>query len=86
MEGLFIAFAGAGAASSAITVGASPYAYTAALGGTVAVSAGTVSAITLTRSGLVIATGITSGLIPVRNGDIVTVTYTAAPTMVFIPA
>ena len=85
-DGLFVAFAGTPAASSAITVGASPFAYTATTGGTVAISAGTVSAVTLTRASTVIATGVLAGLIPVRNGDIVTVTYTAAPTMVFIPA
>ena len=84
-DGLFVAFAGTPAASSAITVGASPFAYTATTGGTVAISAGTVTAVTLTRASTVIATGVLAGLIPVRNGDIVTVTYTAAPTMVFTP-
>ena len=75
----------AGAAVSALTVGASPYAYTAASRGSVAVSGGTVSALTITRGGVVVPTGEVAGMVPVMNGDIVTVTYTAAPTMNFIP-
>lgn len=74
-----------GAAVSALTVGTSPYAYTASLRGSVAVSGGTVSAVTITRGGVVVPTGALAGMFPVMNGDIVTVTYSAAPTMNFIP-
>jgi hypothetical protein len=77
---------GGNAPIAAITVGASPYAYTAAAAGTVVVSGGTVSAITLKRGApAAISVGETSGVIPVSAGDIVTVTYSAAPTMSFVP-
>jgi hypothetical protein len=72
------------AKESSITVGASPFAYTAQNNGHVVVTGGTVSAISLTRVS-VHATGLTAGLVPVGNKDVVTVTYSAAPTMTFIP-
>lgn len=75
----------AGANVSSITVGASPYAYTASVRGSVAISGGSVSDITLTRNGTVVPTGLTSGMVSVMNGDVVTVTYTTAPTMNFVP-
>ena len=83
-EGLFIAFAGVGASIQAITVGASPYTYTATTGGTLAVTAGTVTGVTLTRAGVTAAVAV--GNIPVRNGDAIAITYTLAPTVSFIPA
>ena len=71
---------------AAITVTASPFAYTAAAAGTVVVSGGTVSAITLKRGApAAIAVGETSGVIPVSAGDIVTTTYSVLPTMSFVP-
>ena len=69
-----------------VTVGASPYAYTATTKGRVVTSGGTVSAITLTRgSAGAINMGVTAGSVAVDAGDIVTVTYSAAPTINFIP-
>ena len=82
-EGLFIAFVGTGAAIQAVTVGISPYTYTATTGGTLAVTAGTVTGVTLTRAGVTAAVAV--GNIPVRNGDAVAITYTAVPTVSFIP-
>lgn len=77
---------GATGAIASITVGASPYAYTAPAAGTVVVSGGTVSAITLKRgTPAAISVGETAGVIPVSAGDIVTTTYSAAPTMSFVP-
>ena len=70
---------------SAITVSASPFAYTAQSNGNVLVTGGTVSAISLTRVSAH-ATGLTAGFIPVDNKDIVTVTYSSLPTMTFIPS
>ncbi|HUN00399.1 MAG TPA: hypothetical protein PLI96_07945 [Halothiobacillus sp.] len=72
-------------AASSVTVTASPFAYTASQLGTVYVSGGTVSAITLTRRGVIIPTGVTSGAIGVATGDIVTITYSAAPTVNYVP-
>jgi hypothetical protein len=68
-----------------VTVGASPFIYTASFSGSVAITGGTVSAIALIRQGASIATGLTTGLIPVSRRDQVQVTYTALPTMTFIP-
>jgi hypothetical protein len=71
--------------AKSITPGASPYVYTAAFDGTVAVTGGTVSAITITRQGTSVATGITTGLIPLSRLDQLQVTYSVAPTMTFLP-
>ncbi|KVD81920.1 hypothetical protein WS62_23475 [Burkholderia sp. ABCPW 14] len=77
---------GAAGAIAALTVGASPFAYTAQAAGTVVISGGTVSAVTLKRgSPAAISVGETAGVVPVSAGDIVTVTYTVAPTMDFVP-
>lgn len=72
-------------AIAAITVGASPFSYTAPAAGTVFVTGGTDSALQLTRGATTIATGFTDGPVPVSAGDIVKVTYSAAPTMNFVP-
>lgn len=74
--------AAAGLAPSSITVGASPFAYTSLSSGSVSVTGGTVSQITLTRNAIVVWTGaVASGVVPVCATDIVAVTYSAAPTM-----
>jgi hypothetical protein len=69
---------------SSITVTASPFSYTAQSNGSVLVTGGTVSAISLIRSSTYV-TGLTSGLFPVSNKDVLKVTYTGLPTMVFFP-
>ncbi|MGS0981013.1 hypothetical protein [Burkholderia glumae] len=70
----------------AVTVGASPFAYTAPAAGTVLIVGGTVSAVTLKRgTASAVSVGATAGSVPVSAGDIVTVTYSAAPTMSFVP-
>lgn len=74
-----------GGAFVALTVGASPFAYTAPSRGAVMVSGGTVSAITITRNGAVAPSGATAGSVLVCAGDIVTITWTAAPTCTFVP-
>lgn len=68
-----------------VTVGASPFSYTAAFDGTVVVTGGTVSAISLTRQGTSVATGITTGLFPLSRLDIIQVTYSGLPVMTFLP-
>ena len=67
------------------TVGASPFSYTAVTNGSVVVSGGTVSSLVLQRGTVAISLGITSGIIPVTQGDIVIITYTVLPTVSFIP-
>ena len=70
---------------ASITVTASPFTYTAPFAGNVAVTGGTVSAITLIRQSTSVATGLTVGLISVSRGDQVQVTYSVTPTLTFIP-
>lgn len=69
--------------SSVVATG-SPFSYTTTQGGNLLVVGGTVSQITIKRD-QVYVTGLTSGFIPVSNGDVVTITYTVAPTLVFFP-
>lgn len=71
------------AAEVTLTPGASPYAFTAPQKGFMIVRGGTVSAVQFTRSTTTL-TGQTSGIFPLSQGDILTVTYTGLPTMVFV--
>jgi hypothetical protein len=68
-----------------VTLSASPFGYTAPFSGAVSVTGGTVSSITVGRQGTTVATGQTSGIFPLSRLDVLTVTYSAAPTMVFLP-
>jgi hypothetical protein len=69
-----------------LTVGASPYSFTAPMKGFIVVSGGTVSKITFSRlTGTAWTTGQTQGCIPVAQNDAVSVTYTVKPTVVFVP-
>ena len=73
------------AASAAVTVGASPFAYTAPSAGSVCVSGGAITSVTLARGGVTVYTsGLAADQVVVRTGDVVTVTYTTAPTMYFL--
>jgi hypothetical protein len=68
------------------TVGASPVALTAPGNGSFIVSGGTVTAITLTRgAAAAVNLGSLGGSYSVLAGDILTVTYSAAPSVVFLP-
>lgn len=68
-----------------LTVGASPFAYTAKEPGNVIVKGGTVTGLFITRGSIVVdITG--AVIVPVAVEDIVTVTYSVLPTMKFIPA
>lgn len=64
----------------AISVGASPFTYTASFNGWVRITGGTVSNITLTRTSGYTVTG---DIFPVSRGDSLTVTYSGLPTMIF---
>ena len=72
-------------AISTETVGASPWTYTAGIDGNLLIKIGTVSQIDLIRGGT-FTTGLTAGFIPLAPGDQCTVTYTAVPTVYFIPS
>jgi hypothetical protein len=67
-----------------VAVGGSPFMYTAPVKGFVILTGGTVTAVQFTRAQTTL-TGQTSGLFPLNQGDILTVTYSGLPTMVFVP-
>lgn len=64
------------------TLAGSPFAYKADQPGQMIITGGTISALTLTRGAASIA--VTSPVY-LSVGDIVTVTYTVAPTVTFVP-
>jgi hypothetical protein len=69
-----------------LAVGPSPFAYTAPSGGTLSVHGGTVSLITISRARVSgVNVGFTSGSVSVAANDVVTITYSVAPTVNFIP-
>ena len=71
-------------APASITVGASPFAYTAPTSGNVCISRSATN-VTLARNGTTVYTStLGSDQVVVRKGDVVTVTYTTAPTMYFL--
>lgn len=70
---------------AAITVGASPFTYTAPFAGAVTVTSGTVSVISIIRQGTTVATGAVAGVFPVSRLDQIQVTYSVTPTMRFLP-
>lgn len=71
---------------AAVTPGASPYTYTAAAAGSVVITGGTVSNIQLKRGATTITIATATGaVVPVSAGDQVITTYSAAPTMNFVP-
>lgn len=72
------------AAESVLTLGASPYAYTATGKGFVIIRSGTVSAVQFTRSSTTL-TGQTSGIFPLSQGDTLTITYSVLPTVTWVP-
>lgn len=85
LQRFFNALVSSAAPIQTVTLTASPYTYRAGSAGSLAVAGGTVSAITVTRNNTTAATGITAGLIPVANGDLVTIAYSAPPNVQFIP-
>jgi len=70
------------------TVGASPWTFTNSNLSAVSMSiaGGTVSSISVSRNGqAAYATGLTNGMIDLKPGDAMTVTYTTVPTVTMIP-
>ena len=81
----YAAIGGSVAAGATITVPATGVGYTAPVKSTIWSVVGTVTAITITRGGVVWTTGVLAGPIPVSAGDVVTWTYTVAPTAFYLP-
>jgi hypothetical protein len=70
-----------------LTVGASPWQYTAPARGALALAGGTVSIIAVNRGAFSMNTGVTSGMVQVSAGDLVIVSYSVVPSSVyFLPA
>lgn len=66
-----------------VSPGPSPWTYEATTIGNLSVQGGTVSSKVLTRGS--VSVSMTGTLLPMAAGDTVTVTYTVAPTVNFIP-
>lgn len=81
----FQSLVGPGQPITSITVGASPSSFTANENGNFVVTGGTVSNIQITRGTTTIAVGFNSGMIAVKQNDIMIVTWTVLPTISFIP-
>lgn len=69
-----------------ITVGTSPYTYSAPVKGSVIINAGTVSSVQFSRDGATFYTiGQTAGMFTLNAADRLIVTYTVKPTMTLVP-
>lgn len=71
--------------AAAVSLTGSPFDYASTADGLVVVVGGVVSAIAYGRNGAYTTLGVTSGMVPVKAGDVVRITYTVAPTVNFIP-
>lgn len=65
---------------TAVTVGASPFSYVAPADGVLSIVGGTVSALAYIRQSTTVMLPLT-GLVPVKKGDSVRITYSAVPTV-----
>jgi hypothetical protein len=81
----FERLSGKGPASVAKTLGVSPAVLGFTVSGFITVSGGTVSLIEYRRGvkGTFTNIGVTAGVVPVKNGDYVRITYTVAPTVTY---
>jgi hypothetical protein len=73
------------AAENAVTPTGSPYTYTAPRKGFLIVQGGTVSAIAFSRSGTFYNVGQTSGTFTLDQNDQLQITYSVAPTLIWVP-
>lgn len=78
--------AGATLPAQAVAPIASPYQYDSDISGTLVVQGGTVSEISIVRGTSNVITGQTSGAIPMLRGDTVSISYSVAPTLTFLPS
>lgn len=78
---------GSGGMSGPITnvsIGTSPFAYTASVAGNLWISPGTYSDVKLTRLGVTLDFGkVTRGIFPMSLGDTITITYTTLPPAIY---
>lgn len=69
-----------------VTVGVSPYTYSATGDGVLVIEGGTVSQIDYVRNGTTVLLGVVAGSVPVLFGDSVIITHAGAPTATFLPS
>ena len=74
-----------GSAIRAVVAGVSPFAFRAQQDGSLSIVGGTISALALSRAGVSVSLAATTPIVPLSPGDAVTITYTVAPTLNFIP-
>jgi hypothetical protein len=73
-------------AESVVVPTGSPFGFVAPRGGFAIVQGGTVSNISFSRDGVTpYNTGLTVGVFPLSKGDVLTVTYSSAPALIFVP-
>lgn len=71
---------------SSVAPTSSPFTYRAPSGGWLIVQGGTVSQVQFSRDGTTfITTGQTQGMFPISQGDALSITYSSAPTLTFVP-
>ncbi len=75
----------AGAALTTPAVGPSPFTWSAPSNGAVILTGGAVTALSLTRGGSGVSLTVFGAPLPVRSGDEITITYTSAPGMTWLP-
>jgi hypothetical protein len=68
-----------------ITPTGSPFAYEAGTGGQLSIKGGIVAKVEITRARVTFDPGLTDGFFPMGQGDVATITYSAAPTLYFVP-
>lgn len=71
---------------SPVAPASSPYTYKAAQGGTLIIQGGTVSMVSFSRDGVTnFNAGQMQGMFPLSQGDVLIITYSAAPNLTFVP-
>lgn len=71
---------------SPVVPASSPYTYKATQGGTLIIQGGTVSMVSFSRDGVTnFNAGQTQGMFPLSQGDLLIITYSAAPNLTFVP-
>lgn len=68
-----------------VTVGASPFTFTAPSDGNVVVSGGSITLIQYGRGDMLFSAGLLTGPIFVANGDKIQIVYLTMPTITFFP-
>lgn len=83
----FAGLAGQPGPIASVNLQGNPFSYKAPSNGSLAISGGRVTGVTLARARVSgVPLGITSGVVPLSQGDVVTISYSIAPELNFIPS